>query len=70
MEKEDKRIGTKKARTMKPEKSKRLIGLDEFFFSCPLRREYKAALRVRLKETYHTQDEWQQIVDNFLKEIE
>lgn len=57
-------------RTRKVERSKRLIGLDEFFFSCPLRREHKAALRMRLgNHQARSQEEWNKIVDEFLKDI-
>lgn len=52
------------------EKSKKLISFDEFFTSYPLRREYKARIKMELgDDLFKTKEEWLEIVGKFDEEI-
>lgn len=71
MEKEEKRTNegvkepAKKAR--KPEKSKRLVHIDEFFIGKDIRPETRAAIKMRLdKDVFKSEDEWKELLKEYL----
>lgn len=71
MEKEEKRTndGVKEPDTKActPEKSKRLVHIDEFFIGKPIRPEAKAAIKMKIeKDVYKSEDEWKELLKEYL----
>lgn len=51
----------------KPQKSKRLVHIDEFFIGKPIRPEAKASIKMKLqKDVYKSEDEWKELLKEYL----
>lgn len=51
----------------KPQKSKRLVHIDEFLIGKAVRPEAKAAIKMKLqKDVYKSEDDWKELLKEYL----